>query len=98
MPFDIKEFGKRLRAARATSNLTQEELAGRIRANRSWISGLETGHQEALRAETVVRFAEALGCTSDYLLGLSAEPRPRRTRQPPAAADKERVSREHFRV
>ena len=95
MPFDIIEFGRRLRAAREKDQLTQEELAARIRANRSWISGLETGQQTALRAETVVRCAEALGCSADYLLGLSEEPRPRRHRQkpaPPADADTEEAA------
>jgi repressor LexA len=97
MPFDIKEFGRRLRVAREKDNLTQEELAARIRANRSWISGLETGQQSALRAETVVRLAEALGCTADYLLGLTDQPArpaasPRRKKPAPADADTEEAA------
>jgi len=94
MPFDIEEFGRRLRAAREKDKLTQEELAARIRANRSWISGLETGQQTALRAETVVRCAEALAVSADYLLGLTDDPhpRPRRKRPAPAADGEEEAA------
>lgn len=76
MPFDLKEFGRRLRASRQVCELTQDELARRIDANRSWISELEHGHQDSLRAETVVRFAEALGVSADYLLGIKGAPAP----------------------
>jgi hypothetical protein len=35
-----------------------------------------------LRADTVVRFAEALGVSADYLLGLADDPYPPRRRRP----------------
>lgn len=87
MPFDIKEFGRRLKQARTAADLTQDALAGLIAAPgknpRTWISELENGRQESLRAETVVRFAEALGVSADYLLGLvdATAPGAARTRQ-----------------
>lgn len=85
--FDLVEFGKRLRAARAEKHLQQDELAQRVAASRTWISELEHGRQKSLRAETVVRFAEALGVSTDYLLGLADNPTPpRRPRPRPAGA------------
>ena len=76
MPFDLKEFGRRLQAARLEHEWTQEELAQRLEASRTWISELEKGRQVSLRAATVVRFAEALGVSADYLLGLTDSPTP----------------------
>ena len=87
MPFDIKMFGRRLRTARVACQYTQDELAERMRANRSWISGLETGQQSTLSAATIVRCAEALGVTADFLLGLTDDPTPpKRARRPRATA------------
>ena len=78
MPLDLQEFGRRLRAARAEKDLTQDQLAHMISASRTWISELEKGRQVSLRADTVVRFAEALSVSADYLLGLTdAAPTPR---------------------
>jgi transcriptional regulator with XRE-family HTH domain len=96
MPLDLKEFGRRLKEARTRQGLTQEELRLLIsqnrtsQAGRSWISELEHGHQDSLRADTVVRFAEALAVSADYLLGLTdagpAPPPPRRRRAREATA------------
>ncbi len=81
-PLDMRQFGRRLRAARRAAQLSQAELGERMRANRSWISGLETDQQTTLSAATLVRCAEALGVCTDYLLGLTDDPTPRRRRRP----------------
>jgi transcriptional regulator with XRE-family HTH domain len=82
MPLNLEEFGRRLRAVRTEKDLTQDELAQLITAPRTWISELEHGRQKSLRADTVVRFAEALGVSADYLLGLADDPYPPRRRRP----------------
>jgi len=77
-------FGERLRTRRQQLDLRQQDLAQHLGARQGWISELETGKQTRLEAETVCRLAEALHCSSDYLLGLSdalppatKRPRPR---------------------
>jgi transcriptional regulator with XRE-family HTH domain len=78
---DLPEFGRRLTVIRQALDLTQEQVADKLGAARSWISELERGRQRGLAAETVVRLCRALDCTSDYLLGLSDDPQPRRRRR-----------------
>lgn len=75
-PGRIKLFGERLRARRQQLALRQYELAADMGVAQGWISDLETGKQKGLEAETVYRFAQALTCTTDYLLGLTEDPTP----------------------
>jgi transcriptional regulator with XRE-family HTH domain len=74
-------FGERLRARRQQLALRQQTLAHDMGAAQGWISELENGKQTRLEAETVYRFAQALGCTTDYLLGVSDDPTPPPQRQ-----------------
>jgi transcriptional regulator with XRE-family HTH domain len=84
---DIGLFGKRLRELRRERTLSQQDLAKRMGVAQGWISELENGRQTRIEAETVYRFCRALGCTSDYLFGLTDDPRPRpRRKRAPAAA------------
>jgi|SRR5262245_12464767 len=78
---DLAQFGARLKEARQDRKLTQQELASLVQAPRTWVSDLENGGQRGLAAETVVRFALALGVSADYLLGLTDDARPRRRRR-----------------
>jgi transcriptional regulator with XRE-family HTH domain len=66
--------------------LRQQELADHLGAKQGWISELETGKQTRLEAETVCRFAEALHCSADYLLGLVDDPRPPKRPRPRTTA------------
>lgn len=91
MPFDLHEFGRRVRAVRTKREWTQDEVAQLIEGHRSWISELEQGRQASLRAETVVRFAEAFGVSTDYLLGLTGDPAPA---LPPARRGRPRKERD----
>ncbi len=96
LTLDLGRLGERLRQARSAAALTQKDLGIRVGAAASWISDLEKGKQKGLAAETVYRLAQALDCSSDYLLGLSDDPTPaRRRRKKPAApaeADEEAVA------
>lgn len=66
----LDTFGERVKAMRRELKLTQQDLAGLMHAPRTWVSDLENAGQRGIAAETVVRFAKALGVSTDYLLGL----------------------------
>ena len=68
MPTKPTTLGQRLRTARLTAGLTQVELAEKLAVNQSAISALESGREP--EADTLRRLCRALGCTSDFLLGL----------------------------
>jgi transcriptional regulator with XRE-family HTH domain len=72
----IRIFGERLRARREQLGLRQQTLAQDMGAAQGWISELERGKQTRLEAETVYRFAQALRCSTDYLLGSADTPTP----------------------
>ena len=62
------EFGNRLREVRLMRQITQEQLAEKADISRVMIGRYETTDQlPAL--ETLVRIADALGVSTDYLLG-----------------------------
>ena len=82
----IRIFGERLRVRRQQLGLRQQTLAHDMGAAQGWISELERGKQTRLEAETVYRFARALGCTTDYLMGLTDDPTPPTKRPRPRKA------------
>ena len=97
-------FAERLRQARLMRNITQEQLAEMADIARTMVGRYETTDQlPAL--ETLVRIADALGTSTDYLLGRTesmdapfvpncvAPPKPPR-RMPRSAAELENFIRE----
>lgn len=84
---DMAGFGKRMREQRKQRGLTQMELARRTSIIQGDISLLERGKKHALWAETLERIAATLGCSLDYLMGLTDDPAPpkKRPRRRPAA-------------
>lgn len=64
---DLTLLGNRIRAAREKKGITQEELADRINISPSHISVIERGVKTA-RIDTVVRIANELDVSADYLL------------------------------
>lgn len=85
-------LGERLAATRTQKGLTQEELAQRARLPRQAVSRLERGERDHIRSDVLIRLAQALEVSADYLLGLTADipqaPRvstPRTTRKRQAA-------------
>ena len=66
-------FGKRLREVRLERGITQEQLAEMADISRVMIGRYETTDQlPAL--DTLVRLADALGVSTDYLLGRTQAP------------------------
>lgn len=63
-----KVFPERLRSLREASGLTQEQLGQEIGAGKVPISRYEAGHVLP-NIQNLVRIAEALKCSTDYLVG-----------------------------
>ena len=74
MAMDMDEFGKRLLERREQAGLSQAEVSRRTGIIQRDISRLEHGIKPALWADTLLRLAEALECTTDYLLGRTDTP------------------------
>ncbi|HZR03166.1 MAG TPA: helix-turn-helix transcriptional regulator [Burkholderiales bacterium] len=68
-------FGARLRAARTRANLSQDELARRVKSSKGYISELETDPNIRPSADLVLKLATETGTTVEHLLrGDSPEP------------------------
>lgn len=67
-------FGKRLKIIRLARNLTQEKLEAKSGVSSAMISHFETGERQKASADNLVKLAEALNVSIDYLLGQSDEP------------------------
>lgn len=67
---DLTALGRRLRQARQAQGRSQRMLACVLHAPQGWISDRDRERQTHVHADTVVRLCTALGCSSDYLLGL----------------------------
>jgi transcriptional regulator with XRE-family HTH domain len=66
-------LSKRLKAARKMNNLTQEELAIKVKTTKGTISNYENRHSTPSN-EMLIDLANVLGVTTDYLLGNSDKP------------------------
>ena len=83
MVMDMDELGKRLRERRAQAGLSQADVSRRTGIIQRDISRLEHGIKPALWADTLLRLADALECTTDYLLGRTDDPAPPKKRPRP---------------
>ena len=63
-------IGQRLRKRREHVGLSQGERGRRIGVPQSTISYIERGVQADMTTVLVRRFAHALACTTDYLIGM----------------------------
>lgn len=60
-------MGYRVKELRESMGLSQEELARISGVSRTIISGLENGTTRATTTKTLIKLAEALGCTVDCI-------------------------------
>jgi transcriptional regulator with XRE-family HTH domain len=70
-------FGRRLRQVRDTRRLSQAELADRSKVPVAMISHFETGVRANASADNLVKLANALEVSIDFLLGRTDDPAPR---------------------
>ena len=69
----MAHIGTRIHKLRQQRKMSQQELARLVGVNQSFISKMESGEQINPNAETLKRLARALGCTTDYLVGMYEE-------------------------
>ncbi len=74
--------GDRIKIQRQQQGLSQERLGKAIGQDHAYISRLETGIYKNLMADTLDDIAGVLGCSTDYLLGHTDNPKPRPDRIP----------------
>lgn len=65
---ELPTFGARLKAARNKSGLNQEELAKRVGSSKGYISELETNQDIRPSADLVMKLAEEVGTTVEFLM------------------------------
>ena len=63
-------IGERIRRQRQKLGLSQRALARQMHIPQPVISNLERGVRHTMGTDLLKRFAEALGCTTDYLVGM----------------------------
>jgi transcriptional regulator with XRE-family HTH domain len=68
LPDPLHRLTRQLIAARVRANLTQEDVAWRIKTSRPTISRLERGRGRGPSFATLAKYAEAIGCDLDVQL------------------------------
>lgn len=68
--YKFSAFGNRLKVLREQSNIKQGQFADRIEISRQSMSNYESG-KHCPDVEVLKRMAKCLGCSVDYLLGLT---------------------------
>jgi transcriptional regulator with XRE-family HTH domain len=63
-------LGEKIQRLRAERGLTQQELADRAGVSQAIISRLESKARHNVNADVLKGLAKALGCTTDYLVGM----------------------------
>jgi transcriptional regulator with XRE-family HTH domain len=71
----MSAMGATIKRMRKRRGLTQGQLAIYAGINRSYISQIENGHVDSIGSAILVRIAHHLDVSTDYLLGLTADPR-----------------------
>lgn len=66
-------LGTRIASMRGYRRLTQEQLGGMVGVSKQTMSGWEHGRSRP-DADNIRSLCIALGCSADYLLGLSDSP------------------------
>src|SRR5215471_8061989 len=69
----MEGFGQRVILARNKHGWTRRELAKRAGLHEQHLANVERGERHRIEAETIIKLARALGCTTDSLLGLAAD-------------------------
>lgn len=77
--------GERIRNTREDMDMLQQELADAVKINVSVLSRIEKGARQ-IRDDELVKIADKLHVTTDYLLGRTDDARPLETSLAPPAA------------
>ena len=77
----MESLGDRLARIRGFRRMLQQDVADLTGLKVQNISRLERDHREHVRSDTLKRLAEALDCSTDFLVGLADDPQPTRRRR-----------------
>jgi transcriptional regulator with XRE-family HTH domain len=69
----LMTLGERILILRRRQDMTQQQLAKEAGLNKNTIARLEQGNLKDLGGRLVAKVAQALGTSTDYLLGLTEE-------------------------
>ncbi len=69
---DIMDLGTKIKNIRYNSNISQEEMAKRLKINRNYLSRIET-NKSLPTAEVLTRIAEEFNISIDNLLGINLD-------------------------
>ena len=83
---DMEVLGTRVRERRKHAGLSQMDVSKQAGIIQGDLSLLERGKKRALWADTLLRLAEVLGCSLDYLAGRTDDPTPKHQRTRKAAS------------
>jgi len=72
----MAQLGNTLKRLRQREGLTQGQVAAYARVDRSYVSQIENGHVTSVGATILLNLARLLNTSTDYLLGLTANPWP----------------------
>ena len=72
----MEGFGQRVITARDQQGWTRRELAKRAGLHEQHLANVERGNRFRIEAETIIKLARALNCSTDYLMGLTDDPTP----------------------
>jgi transcriptional regulator with XRE-family HTH domain len=70
----MEGLGQRVIALRRVRGWTRRELAKRAGLHEQHLANVEWEHRTRLESDTLVKLADALHCTTDYLLGRTTTP------------------------
>lgn len=74
MPLDLKQLGRRIAASRALHEMSQYDLARQAGLTQTTVARVEKAHKPRVAVETLYAIADALGVSTDYLLGRKDTP------------------------
>ena len=72
----MEGFGQRVITGRETHGWTRRELAKRAGLHEQHLANVERGERHRIEADTIIKLARALDCSTDYLMGLTDDPTP----------------------
>jgi transcriptional regulator with XRE-family HTH domain len=72
----MENFAERVIAERETHGWTRRELAKQAGLHEQHLAKVERGQRQRIEADTIIKLARALGCSADYLMGLTEDPTP----------------------
>jgi len=67
-------YAERLRMKRLEARLSQRALGEKIGLDQAHVSRIERGERVAITVQTLVKLADALQVSTDYLLGRDTNP------------------------